>query len=237
MSDTGWIKLHRKLYTNPIIKKPNYLSIWIYLLCHVNHKNIKLIFNKKTITIKSGQLLTGRKKISTVTGISESKVQRILKYLENEHQIEQQMYNLFRIITIINWNEYQSDEQQNEQPVNSQRTASEQPVNTNKNDKNDKKGKKYGDFVFLTDEQYKELVGKFEEKGTLERIENLNNYAHQIGLREFKKRYASHYHVILNWERKNKEEEKNHGRNRDTSKTGSHSGERDPYPVDFEVTD
>lgn len=51
-------------------------------------------------------------------------------------QIEQQTSTKNRLITIINWNEYQQSEQQIEQQVNSNRTTSEQQVNTNKNDNN-----------------------------------------------------------------------------------------------------
>jgi hypothetical protein len=61
-----------------------------------------------------------------------------LKYLEIEQQIEQQKTTKFTIITILNWDRYQENEQQSEQQVNNKRTTSEQQVNTNKNVKNDK---------------------------------------------------------------------------------------------------
>ena len=48
----------------------------------------------------------------------ESKVKRILKSFENEHQIEQQTANKNRLITVVNWDKYQSSEQQFEQQVN-----------------------------------------------------------------------------------------------------------------------
>ena len=82
-----------------------------------------------------------RKQLSKLTGLHESKVQRILKYFENEHQIEQQTNAKFRIITICNWQIYQTSEQVSEHLLNNQQTASEQLVNTNKNDKNVKNEK------------------------------------------------------------------------------------------------
>ena len=58
-------------------------------------------------TVKEGQLLTGRKQLSAETGISQSTIERILKMLENEHQIGQQKTTKHRIITILNWRTYQ----------------------------------------------------------------------------------------------------------------------------------
>lgn len=142
----GWIKLHRKLLDNPIITKDSdYLAVWIYLLLNTTHKEYDALFNGKRITLKAGQLITGRKSVSEKLKIDENKVQRILKTLENEHQIEQQSGNRNRLITIVSWNKYQQDEQQNEQQVNNNCTTDEQQMNTNKNDKNiknDKNGKK-----------------------------------------------------------------------------------------------
>lgn len=138
----GWIKLHRKTLDNPIITKDSdYLAVWIYLLLNATHKEYDVLFKGERITLKKGQLLTGRKSISEKLKIDENKVQRILKTLENEHQIEQQSSNKNRLITIVSWDKYQQDEQQDEQQVNNNRTTSEQQVNTNKNVKNIKNDK------------------------------------------------------------------------------------------------
>ena len=144
----GYIKLWRAIDDNPIARKPEYLAVWIYLIRSANFKDSELIFNYKKIIIKSGSLITSRLKIAENTGVQESKVERILNYLKNEQQIEQQSFNKYRIISICKWDMYQQTEQQIEQPVNSKRTASEQQVNTNKNDKNDKniKNTKYKAF-------------------------------------------------------------------------------------------
>ena len=108
----------------------------MYLLLNATHKESPAIFNKKKIILKKGQLITGRKAIAEKFDISESKVQRILKTFEIEQQIEQQTCSQNRLISIINWNEYQQNEQQVEQQVNSERTTNEQQMNTNNNDNN-----------------------------------------------------------------------------------------------------
>ena len=142
MANNGYIKMHRKILDNCISRKPEYAWLWTVILLKANHKSRHEIFNDRKIEVRAGQFITGRKSLSAETGISESKIYRILKYLENEHQIEQQKTNKYTIVTVLNWHRYQGSEQQNEQLVNNKRTTNEQPVNTNKNDKNVKNGKK-----------------------------------------------------------------------------------------------
>lgn len=82
------------------------------------------------IMVKEGQLITGRKQLSQDTGIPETTIERILKMLENEHQIGQQKTNKYRVITILNWKEHQ-----NRTP---ERTTSGQQADTYKKDKKEK---------------------------------------------------------------------------------------------------
>lgn len=134
----GWVKLHRKIIENPVANKPNYLALWVWILLLANHQENKFMWNGETIIIKEGQLLCGRKELSMKSGISPSTVERILNYLENEHQIEQQKTNKFRVITVINWKEYQKTDNK----MDNRWTTDGQQMDTikkNKNEKNEKK--------------------------------------------------------------------------------------------------
>lgn len=197
---SGWVKLHRKLLDNPVVcKDAEHLAIWMYLLLNATHTNYDSIFKGERITLTPGQLITGRKSISSVLKINENKVQRVLKTFENEQQIEQQTSNQNRLITILNWNSYQGVEQQSEQQVNNERTTSEQQVNTNKNDKkekNDKNVKKniYAEFVSMTEDEYLKLTEKHGEILTRKMVDALDNYKGSTG-----KKYKSDYRAILSW--------------------------------------
>lgn len=139
MTNGGWIKTHRKLLDNPTVcKDAEHLAVWMYILLKATHDGMDGYFKGQKIRLQPGQLITGRKVISEKFRISESKVQRILNRFESEQQIEQQTSNQNRLISIVNWQDYQSGEQRIERPLNNERTTSEQPVNTNKNDKKEK---------------------------------------------------------------------------------------------------
>jgi hypothetical protein len=83
------------------------------------------MIGNQIITVAPGQIVTGRNKIVEATGLNRSKIERLLKVLENEHQIEQQTFTKYRIISITNWCKYQIDEQQSEQQVSNKRATSE----------------------------------------------------------------------------------------------------------------
>ena len=123
----SWIKVYRKSIDSKFAKNMELFGFWNYLLLKAQFKKS---FDNFGTELHAGQFSTGRKQISLETGLSESKVERFLKKLEIEHQIEQQKTSKNRIITITNWDNYQRCEQHIEQQVNNKRTTSEQQVNT-----------------------------------------------------------------------------------------------------------
>lgn len=127
----GYIKVYRSILNNPVVcKDSEYFAVWCYLLLNATHKEKQVLFAGKKITLKAGQLITGRIKIAEHFKISESKVQRILKTYESEQQIEQQISNKNRLITILQWDLYQCSEQQIEQQVNNNWTTTGQQLNS-----------------------------------------------------------------------------------------------------------
>jgi len=128
--DNTWVKLYRKIEENPHFRNPNYLAVWVWLLVKANHKERDELFGGKRITCKPGQFTTGRKQLSMISGVSPSTLERILTLMESEQQIGQQKSSVNRLITIVNWDEYQKSGQQNGQRVDSEWTASGQRVDT-----------------------------------------------------------------------------------------------------------
>lgn len=191
--NNGYVKIHRKLLNNPIVMKDcEHLAVWIYLLLNATHQDRNVLFKGKKIIIGPGQLITGRKSISSELQISESKVQRILNFFETEHQIEQQTSNKNRVITLTNWHKYQDNEHQIEQQLNNNRTTTEQQLNTNNNDKNVNNVRNIHSTSTTNKEEINGRYGN-ERNGD----ENLFEYVERLFRRTLN---PAEYEVINNWE-------------------------------------
>ena len=125
------------MLNNPLLSKPLWAWLWIVLLLKANHEENKMIWNNSVVVVKEGQFITGRKELSRQTSIPESTIEDILTYLENQHQIQQQKTTKYRLITIVNWKDYQHNQQQS----NNRATTKQQQSDTNKNDNNVKNDK------------------------------------------------------------------------------------------------
>jgi hypothetical protein len=121
-----WIKLYRKLEESSFYHDSRTVHLWVHLLLKAYAFEGKTFFGGEEITVNPGQFVTGRKKLSKETDIDESKIQRSLKMFEKCLMIEQQTNNQSRLITVLNWEQYQGSEQQ----TNNKRTTNEQRVNT-----------------------------------------------------------------------------------------------------------
>ncbi len=133
--------LHRKLLDHPVFKNPKALQLWLALLLLAQHSESRFEWNGRFQTLKAGQLLTGRKKLSELTGIKPSTIVNILKMLESEQQINQQKTTKYTIITIVNWDKYQN-KTTNEQQADNKLTTDCQQSDTYNNVKNEKNEKK-----------------------------------------------------------------------------------------------
>ena len=168
MNDNGWIKLHRKIWDNPIVTKDaDHLAVWIYLLTHANHKDKYALFGTKKITVGPGQLITGRLKIAENTGVEESKVKRILELFKSDQQIDQQTNSRGSLITILRWNEYQKVDQQNDQQMTNKRPTNDQQMTTNKKERKKERKKKEDESEWLSDRlsstDWKKLRARYED--------------------------------------------------------------------------
>lgn len=135
--NNGYVKIHRKLLSNPIVMKDcEHLAIWVYLLLHATHKEMNVIFNGKKIMLKSGQLITGARAIANDLEINKDKVQRVLNKFKTDTQIDTLVSPKGRLITILNWEKYQNcDTHTDTQLIHNCDTTDTQVIHNN-NDKN-----------------------------------------------------------------------------------------------------
>ena len=161
-SNNGWIKLHRKLLDNPVVMKDSdHLAVWIYLLLNASHTEYPVLFGGKKISLKAGQLMTGRKSIASTLGISESKVRRVLDLFEIDQQIDRQRSNKNSLVSILNWDKYQIFDQQIDQQATNKRPTTDQQATTNKNNKNIKNIKECKEIIYSDVPELNEAIIAF----------------------------------------------------------------------------
>lgn len=137
----GWIKIHRKILEWEWYDDPNTFKLFMHLMLTANHAPKK--WRGQTIGI--GQKLTSRAKLSAETKLSEQQIRTCLERLKSTNEITIQATKRQTVITLCNYDTYQSAKQDVNQPINQQNvtiaTNNQPTINqaTNKKDKNDKK--------------------------------------------------------------------------------------------------
>jgi len=134
----GYIKLHRAFLDWYGISSPQRVTLWIHLLLLANHAPNKWLFKGEVIQIERGQLITSRKSLSTLTSLSESCIERLLKELQKQGQIEQLTSNRSRLITIVRYDDYQKADSGKDNSEDNKRTTDEHPPDTIKKNKKEK---------------------------------------------------------------------------------------------------
>ena len=202
--DNGWIKIHKGIWNNPWMYKPNVLTVWVYILCHVEWQPTDVIFEGKRITLQPGQGLFKFTEIAKKLDIPTSTLYRIVDLLKNEKQIEKQKSPRNTLVSVVNWEKYQTNDKQNgKQMGNKWETNGKQmgnlpiikEIEERKNIKNI-----YGEYhnVKLTDAELEKLKTEFPD--WQERIERLSEYIASKG-----DKYKNHLSTIRMWARRDKE--------------------------------
>lgn len=142
----GWIKLHRRITESGFWTDSYAVHLWIHLIITATYSPKKTLFNGKIVELQQGQLITGRKKLSAETGISEQIIRKWLELFEINQQITIEKTNAGSCISIVNYKIYQQDNQQKQKKLtNDQPTINQQPTTIKRNKEeeelnNDKKG-------------------------------------------------------------------------------------------------
>jgi hypothetical protein len=120
---SSWVKVSRKLLTSAIASKPEYLAVWMHLLLSASYKPGEILVGHQVVRLQAGQLVFGRVKFSQQIGVSEHTLRMALKTLETLQQITIKSHSKFSVISITNWDKYQTDS-----PAKHQQSTSNQPA-------------------------------------------------------------------------------------------------------------
>ncbi len=130
----GWILLHRKIYKNWVWDDKPFSKgqAWIDMMLMVNHTAKKILFNKELVEVKRGQRVTSEVKLAERWGWSRTKVRNFLGMLEKDEMIKVDKKNKRRtMFEVLNYNDYQTLEDDKKQQKNNRKTTEKQQKNTN----------------------------------------------------------------------------------------------------------
>ena len=122
----SWIKIYRKFSEWEWHDVPNMVSVWVHLLILANFEDKQW---HDTI-IERGQIVIGLESFSKTIGITVQELRTCIKRLCNSNMITTKSTNKYTIITICNYDKYQSCEDVSWQTSNKQTTTETQSSNT-----------------------------------------------------------------------------------------------------------
>ena len=143
--NVGWIKLHRSLLSHPRYSDDKWSRVFIHLLLLAKFRPCKATFMGRVIVLRPGQFTTNLPEIASALKIHESSVQRILQILKTDRQIDWEPGNKSRLITIVNWEKFQGDDDEEFVKPTDRRQATDRQATGHpvviKNGKKEKNGK------------------------------------------------------------------------------------------------
>ncbi|HDA9577649.1 TPA: DnaD domain-containing protein [Staphylococcus aureus] len=148
---TGWISIDRSIQNHWLFKEKRIFSkfeAWIYLLMEANHSKAKVPIGNQIVTVERGQRLTSILTLSDLFNWSRFKVKTFLDLLESDGMLEVKTTSKYTLITIVNYDFYQSEQGRNQhqndiKPTSKQHqsninpTSKQHQTNTNNNDNKD----------------------------------------------------------------------------------------------------
>lgn len=140
MLQNGFIALHRSLLSWGWHADPATGWLFVNLLLMANWTDS----DWQGMTIKRGQLVTGRKALAAQTGLSEQTVRTSLNHLKSTNEITIIPTNKFSVITIVNYGKFQDISEMltstSTNNLTSDQPAANQQLTTNEKEKQQEQG-------------------------------------------------------------------------------------------------
>ena len=191
----GWIKLHRQLLGSDTFRNEKLLKVWIYCLLKATHKEYEQIVGRQKVRLRPGQFVFGRKRAAEFLEMPESTIRDYIKILAKSKNIDIKTTNKYSVISVINWDLYQSTDEDADNKTTNKWTTNGQQMDTNKNGNNGENKK----IIVLTPEEQEflsvlETVKNYplDREADLEMYERLKDRYPDLNLVESVKDWAAY---------------------------------------------
>ena len=103
----GWIALHRKIYNSKDFNNQLEVAVFLYLVSMASHKIVNVIYRKKKLTLKRGEVSIAYKDLAKKFDLSERKIRTIISNLVHSGNLNQTLHKNLSIYTIVKYSKYQ----------------------------------------------------------------------------------------------------------------------------------
>lgn len=197
----GYFKLWRELFTKPIWlnSTPEQKTIFVTLLAMANFSEKEWEWKGEKFKADRGEFVTSLDSIARNCGkgITIQNVRTALKRFENLGFITNESTKTGRLITIVNWEVYQSSDDESNKEDNKDLTKSQQRPNKDLTPREEGKKDKKDIYISvkhlsLTEDEYNKLITTYGKRSVDNKIEYMKDYPKL-------KNYTSMYRTLNNW--------------------------------------
>lgn len=196
MLQNGFIALHRSLLSWGWHADPATGWLFVNLLLMANWTDS----DWQGMTIKRGQLVTGRKALAAQTGLSERQIRTALDHLKSTNELTIKSTNKFSLITIVNYRKFQdvqSDiDQQNDQQVDQRPTSNRPQLNKDNKEQQGVKTRKR-----FTPPTVDEVAAYCRERGNVVDAQRFVDFYASKGWKVGNAGMRDWHAAVRNWER------------------------------------
>ena len=121
----GWIALHRKIYNSDDFKNQMEVAVFLYLVAMASYQSTKVIYRKKIIFLKRGDVSIAYRDLAKKFNISNQNIKTIIKNLKASGNLTQTLTKNLSVYSIVKYNKYQDIE-----PVPNQKLTDRTTTNT-----------------------------------------------------------------------------------------------------------
>ena len=121
----GWIALHRKIYNSDDFKNQMEVAVFLYLVAMASYQPTKVIYRKKIIFLKRGDVSIAYRDLAKKFNISNQNIKTIIKNLKASGNLTQTLTKNLSVYSIVKYNKYQDIE-----PVPNQKLTDRTTTNT-----------------------------------------------------------------------------------------------------------
>jgi len=119
----GWIALHRKIYNSSDFNNQLEVAVFLYLVAMASHKPVQIIYRRKKITLKRGEVSIAYRDLAKKFDISFTKTKTIIKNLVASGNINQNLIKNLSIFSIVKYSEYQDVPEKKNQNIANRTTT------------------------------------------------------------------------------------------------------------------